>query len=80
MLLESVARIPLVLVVDDNEAKRYTITHALNKAGYSVIEATSGESALSQAKICNPDLIVLDVNLPDINGFDVCKKIKSVNY
>lgn len=67
---------PLVLVVDDNEAKRYTVTHLLKRAGYVVEEADTGLDGLQRAVSLKPDLVILDINLPDISGFDVCRKIR----
>jgi DNA-binding response OmpR family regulator len=67
---------PLVLVVDDNEAKRYTVTHLLKKVGYIVEEADTGLKGLQCAMRLKPDLVILDINLPDIDGFDVCRRIR----
>ena len=67
---------PTILTVDDNEAIRYTLVRSLRDAGFRVLEARSGSEALARASE-NPDLITLDVNLPDIHGFDLCKKIKA---
>ena len=66
-----------ILNVDDDEAKRYVITRMLSKAGYTVREAATGEQALTAAFQSQPDLVVLDVNLPDLHGFEVCQKLKS---
>ncbi|MEJ5362383.1 MAG: response regulator [Spirochaetota bacterium] len=66
----------LMLVVDDIEVNRYAIIKILQRAGFDTIEADTGYKALEMAKKYNPDCIVLDVNLPDINGFEVCKEIK----
>ncbi|RFC37476.1 MAG: PAS domain S-box-containing protein [Candidatus Nitrotoga sp. SPKER] len=68
----------LILVVDDEDAKRYTITHILKRGGHNVIEATTGQEALDLAKNHKPALIVLDINLPDINGFEVCQKLRQM--
>lgn len=65
-----------ILNVDDSDAARYAKTRILTRAGFEIIEATSGSEALYKAQNEHPDLILLDVKLPDINGFDVCKKIK----
>jgi len=66
----------LILNVDDSEGARYAKTRILTRAGFQVIEATNGSEALSRAKSDSPALILLDVKLPDINGFDVCRMIK----
>lgn len=65
-----------ILAVDDNEALRYSLVRSLRDAGYQVVEARTGEEALARAAEL-PDLITLDVNLPDMLGFEVCKRIKS---
>ena len=65
-----------ILHVDDNEANRYAVKRMLRLAGFKVIEAATGEAALQLVAQAKPDLIILDVQLPDINGFEVCRKIK----
>ena len=67
----------LVLNVNDHEQTRYMCTRMLKLAGFDVIEAATGEEALMQARGRNPDIIVLDVKLPDMSGFEVCRLIKS---
>ncbi|MDF3035083.1 MAG: hybrid sensor histidine kinase/response regulator, partial [Paucimonas sp.] len=62
--------------VDDSEAARYAKTRVLSRAGYTVLEAESGTEALDKARHEKPDLILLDVKLPDINGFEVCKLLR----
>lgn len=65
-----------ILHVDDDEANRYVHTRMLQRAGFNVIEAMTGAQALQLVAEIKPDLIVLDVKLPDIHGFEVCRKIK----
>jgi PAS domain S-box-containing protein len=65
-----------ILVVDDNEAGRYATCRLLRQAGYDVMEAATGEDALEQTTKAHPDLVLLDVRLPDINGLEVCGRIK----
>lgn len=67
----------LILVVDDNEHVRHMLHHALTKAGFDVLTASCGMEALQIARAMHPDLILLDVDLPDISGLDVCKELKS---
>ncbi|MDE1181838.1 response regulator [Paraburkholderia sp.] len=67
----------LILNVDDNEGARYAKSRILSRAGFRVIEAASGGAALDSVRMALPDLVVLDVKLPDINGLDVCRRIKS---
>jgi signal transduction histidine kinase len=66
----------LILNVDDTEASRYAKTRILSRAGFKVIEAASGEEALQKARTESPALVLLDVKLPDINGFEVCQRLK----
>ncbi|HTX36590.1 MAG TPA: response regulator [Bryobacteraceae bacterium] len=65
-----------ILNVDDNAALRYARTQVLRQAGYGVLEATTGEEAMAIVNDAHPALVLLDVNLPDISGFDVCRRIK----
>ncbi len=66
-----------MLVVDDDPAILKSTTLILERAGYEVIQASSGEEALKQAQITTPDLILLDVVLPGIDGLEVCRRLKS---
>ncbi|MEA2720428.1 MAG: hypothetical protein QOJ39_2292 [Candidatus Eremiobacteraeota bacterium] len=66
-----------LLVVDDSESNRYVLATWLRRAGYDVREARSGRAALDAFDVEPFDLVVLDVNLPDIGGHDVCEAIKS---
>jgi signal transduction histidine kinase len=66
----------LILNVDDSDGARYAKTRILTRAGFRVIEAADGNSALLRAREDKPDLVLLDVKLPDINGFEVCRLLK----
>lgn len=66
----------VVLNVDDLEAQRYVKTRDLNAAGFSVIEAQTGAEALRMIEEHMPPVVLLDVQLPDISGFEVCAFIK----
>ncbi len=67
---------PILLNVDDHEAARYARSRILSSAGFQVHEAGTGEEALAKADEHRPDLILLDVHLPDINGIAVCRRLK----
>ncbi|MFZ0630505.1 MAG: ATP-binding protein [Acidobacteriaceae bacterium] len=69
-------RRPRILIVDDHEQTRYVLSRVLRQAGYECLEASKGSEALALAATL-PDVIVLDVNLPDISGFEVCRRLKS---
>ncbi len=66
-----------ILVVDDREENRYVTWRILSRAGYKILEAATGKEALQLAAEKLPDLIVLDVHLPDMDGFEVCRVIKT---
>ncbi|SCL63981.1 SpoIIE family protein phosphatase [Micromonospora chersina] len=65
-----------VLVVDDSSPKRYLLVSWLTRAGFSTIEAENGAEALDRVRKDPVDLVVLDVRLPDMSGFEVCELIK----
>jgi len=66
-----------ILVVDDDPDLLHINSSILQSAGLEVIEASTGNKCISIAREILPDVILLDVNLPDMNGFDVCKQIKA---
>jgi CheY-like chemotaxis protein len=65
-----------ILVVDDDADILIGTARLLEKAGYTVDRASSGEDALQAAQIHRPDLMLLDHDLPGINGVEVCRRIK----
>ncbi|MGZ5200056.1 MAG: hybrid sensor histidine kinase/response regulator [Telluria sp.] len=67
----------LILNVDDNDGARYAKTRILQSAGFHVVEAANGTDALAIVKRDEPALVLLDVKLPDINGIEVCRRIKA---
>jgi CheY-like chemotaxis protein len=66
-----------VLVVDDTPSKRYVLASWLRRGGYDVVEASTGAEALDIVGRGGVALVVLDVRLPDLTGFEVCERIKS---
>jgi DNA-binding response OmpR family regulator len=66
-----------ILVVEDDSSIRLGLEDTLRAKGYSVVAVTSGEEGLSRAEEFRPDLIILDIMLPDIEGFEVCRRLKS---
>ena len=68
-----------VLVVDDDAAGRYLKSHILRKNGHRVVEAASGMDAIEHCCAATPDIVLLDMRLPDINGVDVCSRIKEAH-
>ena len=67
---------PRVLVVDDEPQIRRSLRVALRANGYDVEEAVTGEDALEQAASRPPDLVILDLSLPDIDGVQVCTALR----
>ena len=65
-----------ILVIEDRESLQGVLKSRLQEAGYKVFIASTGAEGLKAVTKTKPDLIVLDVMLPDANGFDLCKKIK----
>lgn len=66
-----------VLVVDDDPHIRQLLTFALQKAGLAVREAEDGEAALASIAAAVPDLVVLDINMPRMDGIEVCRRIRA---
>ncbi|MBD2744160.1 response regulator [Coleofasciculus sp. FACHB-1120] len=66
-----------VLVVEDSHTQREMISHLLQESGLSVTVACDGVEALEQMKGNCPDLVVLDIVLPRMNGYEVCRKIRA---
>src|SRR5262249_60486367 len=76
LLTMDIAR-TVLLNVDDYGPGRYARTQVLQQAGFDVREATRGEEALQIAAVHKPAVVLLDVNLPDMSGFVVCRRIKT---
>lgn len=66
-----------VLLVDDNPDNLSVLTNYLKGCGLKLAVATSGTTAIKRAKLIRPDLILLDVMMPDIDGFETCRRLKS---
>ena len=70
---------PRILVVDDSPTEVFRFKEILNKYGYEVIEAMNGEEGIQMAKIILPDLILMDIVMPGINGFQATRQITRDN-
>src|SRR5690242_18448744 len=66
-----------ILVVDDHSAALYSKSRLLTRHGYRVLEATCGQQALAMVSGAKPTVVMLDAKLPDISGFEVCKRLKT---
>jgi DNA-binding response OmpR family regulator len=69
-----------ILVVEDEPAVAMGLEYGLKSEGFSVLRAENGHKALLQAETSDPHLILLDIRLPDISGFDVCKQLRGRGY
>lgn len=70
-------RVPKILIVDDEEFNRLLFSTVVTSDGYTVIEAQSGEQALEMARAHLPDLVVVDLGLPDMHGTQLIKRLRS---
>lgn len=68
---------PLVLIANDQEWSARSLESILGPNGYSVVRAYTGQQALERVRIAQPDIIILDAQMPDIHGFDVCRQLRS---
>jgi two-component system alkaline phosphatase synthesis response regulator PhoP len=65
-----------ILIVDDDPAIRRLLSHSLELEGYLVATASDGEEALDQLPVADPDVVVLDIMMPRMNGLDVLERIR----
>ncbi|MBN1566120.1 MAG: response regulator [Anaerolineae bacterium] len=65
-----------ILVIDDDDLIRGLVTHALQLDGYTVVTAPSGPTGITQFKAEKPDLVMLDIAMPGMNGFEVATQLR----
>jgi len=70
------SRLPRLLVCDDSPVERLALAHLLRREGFEVDEAGDGQSAIDQLKNRQVDAVVLDLNMPDVDGFDVLRYLQ----
>jgi class 3 adenylate cyclase/CheY-like chemotaxis protein len=68
---------PRILIVDDNETNRDILCTRLGTQGYELLQAADGEEALAAARDKHPDLILLDIMMPKLDGMEVCRRLKA---
>jgi CheY-like chemotaxis protein len=65
-----------VLLIEDNEQNRYLATFLLERSGYEVLQAIDGQRGIELARSRTPDLVLLDIQLPTMHGYDVAKALR----
>lgn len=68
---------PKILLVEDNEMNRDMLSRRLERRGYRVVTAETGEQGLSMARLEAPDLILMDITLPEMDGWEVARLLKA---
>src|ERR1700751_2133012 len=68
---------PKILLVEDNDFNRDMLSRRLKRRGYEIIDAADGERAVSLAEAHAPDLILMDINLPGMDGWEATRRIKA---
>lgn len=68
---------PVIVHVDDRESNRYTVRRFLESSGFEVHQAANGTDGIQLIREVRPELVILDVKLPDFSGFELCRRIKS---
>jgi diguanylate cyclase (GGDEF)-like protein len=74
---ETASAAPLVLIANDQEWSARSLESILGPNGYSVVRAYTGQQALERARASQPDIIILDAQMPDMHGFEVCRALRS---
>ena len=70
---------PRILLVEDNEMNRDMLSRRLERRGYEVIVAVEGEEGVARAKVDAPDVVVMDMSLPGIDGWEATRQIKAAD-
>jgi two-component system cell cycle response regulator DivK len=67
-----------VLLIEDNEQNRYLTTFLLERSGYTVVSAIDGPHGISEASRIRPDIVLLDIQLPSMDGYSVAAKLREL--
>lgn len=67
---------PKILYIEDNEQNLYLITFILKTSGFDVLQARSGEEGIETARDTHPDLILLDIQLPGMDGYEIARRLR----
>ncbi len=65
-----------ILIIEDNEQNMYMLSYLLTQSNYAIIKAYSGLEGLKLAHDHNPEIILLDIQLPDMDGYEICNKLR----
>ena len=76
-IVERPAEAPLVLVADDHEDSRCIVRIVLESSGFRVVEARTGSEALAMARSIRPDVMMLDIIMPELTGWDVARALRA---
>ncbi|MFC4723201.1 response regulator [Geojedonia litorea] len=66
---------PSVLIIEDNEQNMYMLSYLLEQSNYNIIQAYNGEDGIRLACDKQPEVILLDIQLPDMDGYEICNKL-----
>lgn len=67
-----------ILLIEDNPQNRYMLTFLLERSGYRVVSAVDGSSGIEQARVLQPDLVLLDIQLPTMDGYAVARSLRAI--
>lgn len=69
---------PKILIVEDNEENRDSLSRRLQRRGYAIVTAADGKAGLAMARSEKPDLILMDMNMPELDGWEATRQIKAI--
>ncbi len=69
---------PRILIVEDNEENRDALSRRLQRRGFAIVTAADGQAGLAAAQAEKPDLILMDMNMPDLDGWEATRQLKAI--